>query len=76
MDQYELAICITDCTAMTLNLLIYSISLAFVLSKHSRTLGLFTKVLLFVPLLEFVVEPFFSLIQYSIDEDTAIVDGP
>ena len=75
MDNYELAVCITDCFEMTLNFLVYGAGLVFVLHKHSKTLGLFTKVLLAIPLLEFTIEPLFSLIAYATPDDEDL-SGP
>ena len=64
MDDYELGVCTSKLVVTTLLLTAYSGALIFMFRMHYKTLGILTKVLLLVPLLEYV----FNFVLFSIVE--------
>ena len=64
MYDYELGVCTGKLVATTLMLIAYSGGLVFMFRMHYKTLGLLTKVLLLVPLLEYS----FNFVLYSVVE--------
>ena len=46
--------CLSYCASASFNLLIYGLALTLLFCKRGKNLGLFTKSLLFVPLIEYV----------------------
>ena len=55
MDSWEYDVCITTEIGMFVNLLIYGSALTFIMIKHNKMLNCVTKVLLLVPLIEYIL---------------------